>query len=136
LGSSEPPASPAGDTDAWYGEVAVRVRQVTGRLTYSAIGARTGTHPETVRRYLAGARPCARFLAALCLGFAVDPSWLFLGIDSRTPALDVKPLPAPARARLNVEVTFKAGRVQIVRTSCRQTVIRNGRRRRVDQQPA
>ena len=64
---------------AWNLEVASRLRKVVRIATLREVGERTGTHPETVRRYLANGRASAHFLAALCRSFDVSPEWLLTG---------------------------------------------------------
>lgn len=59
--------------------VVERLRIATHGYTYRFIGAATGTHPETVRRYLCGGTPCARFIAATCQAFDVSAEWAFSG---------------------------------------------------------
>ena len=75
----------AHDVDGWYTGAAERARcALTGR-SYRQIGLDTNTHPETVRRYLRDGRPCARFLAAICQAYGLNPAWLLLG---RPPVTD------------------------------------------------
>jgi hypothetical protein len=47
--------------------------------TNAVIGKRTGFHAETVRRYMESGRVPAKFLAAFCLAFDVNPQWMLLG---------------------------------------------------------
>ena len=52
---------------------------VVGQSTYRHIGELTGTHPETVRRYLQGQAPSAEFLIGVCRAFGVSANWLLNG---------------------------------------------------------
>lgn len=70
---------PAKDGEGWMQAVVERLRIATHGYTYRFIGAATGTHPETVRRYLSGGTPCARFIAATCRAFDVSTEWAFSG---------------------------------------------------------
>lgn len=55
-----------------------RARQVAGMRSYREVGEATGTAAETVRRYLTGGRPSARFIAALCDAYGVSTDWVLL----------------------------------------------------------
>lgn len=56
-----------------------RMARVVGDTTYRHLGELTGTHPETVRRYLQGQAPSAEFLINLCRAFGVSANWLLHG---------------------------------------------------------
>lgn len=56
-----------------------RLRAAVGRRTNREIGDMTGTHPETVRRYLHGQTPRVEFLAAFCEGLQINGDWLLTG---------------------------------------------------------
>ncbi len=47
--------------------------------SYRQIGDLTGTHPETVRRYMQGQAPSAEFLAGVCTSMGISAEWLLLG---------------------------------------------------------
>ncbi len=53
-----------------------RLRLVCAGSTYARIGRLTGTHPETVRRYVAGDAPSAAFVTALCRATGLSSDWL------------------------------------------------------------
>lgn len=56
-----------------------RLRSTFGSQSCRAIGLRTRTHPETVRRYLSNGHPSIEFLIAVIRGYDVSASWLLLG---------------------------------------------------------
>ncbi|MBX3380751.1 MAG: hypothetical protein KF805_11720 [Phycisphaeraceae bacterium] len=45
-----------------------------------AIGLRTDTHPETVRRYLSNGHPSIEFLSAVIHAYDISCNWLIMGI--------------------------------------------------------
>ncbi|MGH7242143.1 MAG: hypothetical protein ACREJD_01850 [Phycisphaerales bacterium] len=49
------------------------------------IGHRTGTHPETVRRYLSSGHPSVEFLGAVARGYDISCNWLLLGAGPVKP---------------------------------------------------
>lgn len=53
-----------------------RLRLVCAGASYARIGRLTGTHPETVRRYMAGDAPSAPFVTALCRATRLSADWL------------------------------------------------------------
>lgn len=70
-----------------------RLRMVCAGIRPADLARVTGTHPESVRRYLAGDTPSLTFLAALCSGSALSADWLVCGrgrpistLDARIPA--------------------------------------------------
>ena len=66
-------------------EVARRIRAVCGDRSMQEIGRLTGTHPETVRRYLRGLTPArAEFLASVASTFGVSAEWLLHERGSQT----------------------------------------------------
>ncbi|HYE62380.1 MAG TPA: helix-turn-helix transcriptional regulator [Phycisphaerales bacterium] len=79
---------------------------ITERVQWACQGLRlrrvadlTGCNAETVRRYLLGqGNPPPAFLAALCRGLGLSPSWLLLGEGE------------PHRNELPREVGFKSDR--------------------------
>lgn len=56
-----------------------RLRTAIGKQTYKRVGDLTGTHPETVRRYLQGQSPSVEFLTSLCRATGINPTWLLAG---------------------------------------------------------
>lgn len=56
-----------------------RLADAVGKRTYRRIGELTGTHPETVRRYMQGQAPSAEFLAGICSVLGLNGSWLLTG---------------------------------------------------------
>jgi transcriptional regulator with XRE-family HTH domain len=56
-----------------------RMLSAVGQRSYREIGELTGTHQETVRRYLQGQAPSVDFLAALGRGLGLSGSWLLGG---------------------------------------------------------
>ncbi len=73
-----------------------RLRLVCAESTYARIGRLTGTHPETVRRYVAGDAPSAAFVAALCKATLLSADWLLCQRGrplAAEPALVAPPAP-------------------------------------------
>lgn len=56
-----------------------RLLAATGDRTYRKVGEMTGTHPETVRRYLQGQSPSVEFVTALCSALSISGEWLLTG---------------------------------------------------------
>lgn len=56
-----------------------RLRMVCAGVRAADLARITGTHPESVRRYLSGDTPSLAFLAALCAGSALSADWLLCG---------------------------------------------------------
>ena len=56
-----------------------RLLAATGDRTYRRMGELTGTHPETVRRYLQGQSPSVEFISSLCSALAINGQWLLTG---------------------------------------------------------
>lgn len=56
-----------------------RLKHVAGSKTYRQIGDLTGTHPETVRRYMQGQSPSVEFLASLCSKLGISGEWILTG---------------------------------------------------------
>jgi len=50
-----------------------------------AIGLRTNTHPETVRRYLSVGHPSVEFVCGIARAYEVSCDWLMLGIGPMKP---------------------------------------------------
>jgi transcriptional regulator with XRE-family HTH domain len=62
-----------------------RLRTVAGERTYRQIARLTGTHAESVRRYMQGQAPSVEFLTSLCAAMNINGSWLLTG---QGPMLD------------------------------------------------
>ena len=56
-----------------------RLAIAAGSRTYKQLSDMTGTHPETVRRYMLGQSPSVDFLAALCNEMDLNAAWLLTG---------------------------------------------------------
>lgn len=56
-----------------------RMTAAAGRLSFRELGDLTGTHPETVRRYMQGQAPSVEFLTRLCAERAISATWLLTG---------------------------------------------------------
>ncbi len=56
-----------------------RLAEAAGARTYRRLGELTGTHPETVRRYMQGQAPSAEFLSGVCRALGLNGSWLLTG---------------------------------------------------------
>ncbi|MBS0192161.1 MAG: hypothetical protein JSR52_13560 [Planctomycetes bacterium] len=56
-----------------------RMLQRAGNESYTSIGHKTATHPETVRRYLSVGVPSVRFVQSFADAFSVSAEWLLLG---------------------------------------------------------
>ncbi len=56
-----------------------RLLAAVGDRTYRLIGEMTGTHPETVRRYLQGQAPSVEFVASLSSALGISADWLLTG---------------------------------------------------------
>lgn len=56
-----------------------RILTAVGTRTYRHVGEMTGTHPETVRRYLQGQAPSVEFVAALAKALNISADWLLTG---------------------------------------------------------
>ena len=56
-----------------------RIRIAVGERTYREIGSLTGTHAESVRRYMQGQSPSVEFLTGLCASLGINGDWLLTG---------------------------------------------------------
>lgn len=56
-----------------------RLLAAVGNRTYRHLGELTGTHPETVRRYLSGQAPSVEFVASLSRALNISAEWLLTG---------------------------------------------------------
>ena len=81
-------------SEAWNSALVQRLESIVDRATYREIGARTVTHPESVRRYFTYGNPSVAFIAAFCLAYGVSADWLLNGVCA--PA---RPVPEPVRPR-------------------------------------
>ena len=67
----------------WYHDdltgLCKRLSQVRGNRSLRKIAKLTGSSPESTRRYLAGQRPSAEFLMAVCSSMDVSALWLLRG---------------------------------------------------------
>ncbi|CAG0956104.1 hypothetical protein PHYC_00473 [Phycisphaerales bacterium] len=85
-----------------------RLRAAMGRRTNREIGEMTGTHPETVRRYLHGHPPRVEFLAAFCEGLQINGDWLLTG-RGRMHRTEIRPRPdRNSTADAQLEAAFTA----------------------------
>ncbi|MBX3389311.1 MAG: hypothetical protein KF691_07625 [Phycisphaeraceae bacterium] len=67
-------------TDCSLDAIRERLKSALGGQSCRAIGIRTSTHPETVRRYLSNGHPSIEFLIAVVRGFDISANWLLLGL--------------------------------------------------------
>lgn len=72
-----------------------RLLQVAGHLTFAQLGSITGSHPETVRRFMRGQTPKPEFLAALCTELGINGDWLLAGRGQVQAARPRVKIPAP-----------------------------------------
>lgn len=56
-----------------------RLQAAVGERTFRQLADLTGTHPETVRRYMHGATPSLEFVVAVCDALGVRMEWLVVG---------------------------------------------------------
>ncbi|HED53252.1 MAG TPA: hypothetical protein ENJ00_03510 [Phycisphaerales bacterium] len=56
-----------------------RMLAAVGERTYRRIGEITGTHPETVRRYLQGQSPSVEFISSMCTALGINGQWMLTG---------------------------------------------------------
>lgn len=66
-----------------------RLKIVAGDRTYRHLSELTGTHHETVRRYMQGQSPGVEYLTALCVALGISAEWLLTGTGPMRRA-DVK----------------------------------------------
>ena len=67
--------------------VSARLRMVCESMRIAEVARRTGSHPETVRRYMSGHAASVSFLVRFCEVMDVSADWLLLGRGSPS-ALD------------------------------------------------
>lgn len=70
---------PVADTDCSRSAIRERLKFALARQTCRAVGLRTSTHPETVRRYLSDGRPSVEFLSAVAHEYGLSCDWLLSG---------------------------------------------------------
>jgi transcriptional regulator with XRE-family HTH domain len=68
-----------GDVKAADAGITDRLRQICRGRSAEEIGRQTGISGESVRRYLAGSEPSARFLCRLCVLEHICGTWLLTG---------------------------------------------------------
>lgn len=56
-----------------------RLSSALGKQTYRSLSRLTGTHPETVRRYMQGGTPSPEFLSEVCRVLSISGDWLLTG---------------------------------------------------------
>jgi hypothetical protein len=88
-----------------------------GHLTYAKLGAMTGVHPETVRRFMQGQTPKPEFLAELCREMGLNGDWLLTGrgqmwYGGKAPkgAMAAAAATPPAAGRGRKKASKKAGK--------------------------
>lgn len=109
---------------AWYEALAARLRSAASGCPVKTVADRTGTHPETVRRYLQNGRVCARFLAEFGEAFGVSLDWLLTGRVEPSHRHGAKQGTQPMLVTAVLELT---GKRVIVREAQCSAVERNGR---------
>lgn len=62
-----------------YSPLHERMRSVAGTRTFRHLSELTGTHPETVRRYMSGQPPSTEYLSALCHALNINGDWMLTG---------------------------------------------------------
>ncbi|MGP1272367.1 MAG: helix-turn-helix domain-containing protein [Phycisphaerales bacterium] len=56
-----------------------RMSSAASGKSYRWVARATGSHPETVRRYMQGQSPNIEFVTAFCSVFGLNPQWLLTG---------------------------------------------------------
>ncbi|MFG0326056.1 MAG: helix-turn-helix domain-containing protein [Phycisphaerales bacterium JB037] len=56
-----------------------RLREAVGTRTFRCLSEITGTHHETVRRYMQGQSPSLDFVSSLCRALGLNANWLLGG---------------------------------------------------------
>ena len=59
--------------------VSARLRTVCESMRIAEVARRTGSHPETVRRYMSGHAASVSFLVRFCEAMDISADWLLLG---------------------------------------------------------
>lgn len=72
-------------TDPSIEAIRTRLKSALAGESCRAIGIRTGTHPETVRRYLSVGHPSVEFLCGIARGYDISCDWLLLGVGPVKP---------------------------------------------------
>jgi transcriptional regulator with XRE-family HTH domain len=62
-----------------YSPLHERMKAIAGTRTFRHLSELTGTHPETVRRYMSGQPPSSEYLAALCHALNINGDWMLTG---------------------------------------------------------
>jgi hypothetical protein len=87
-------------SEEWNTAVIQRLQYIAGSATFREIGARTVTHPESVRRYMTYGHPSVEFIAAFCLAFGTSADWILNGLGkSNRPSSTIEAAPGPTKAR-------------------------------------
>ncbi|MFG0326058.1 MAG: hypothetical protein ACF8SC_02150 [Phycisphaerales bacterium JB037] len=60
-------------------ELHERMRAAVGARTFRHLSELTGTHHETVRRYMQGQAPSVEFVSALCGALGLNANWMLTG---------------------------------------------------------
>jgi helix-turn-helix protein len=109
-------AEPAG---SFVRDLIERLRRATDGINPREIAARTGYHPETVRRYFRRGRLSLRFFAAICEQFGISPEWLLWGSG---PMRERSHAARPSEPPLVVTASFevKDGSVVVKGLDCRR----------------
>jgi hypothetical protein len=69
--------------DEYLSELQLRLTSVLEGKSHEAVAAWSGISAESVRRYLHGHAPTAKFLASVCIHENVNADWLLMGIGCR-----------------------------------------------------
>lgn len=86
-----------------------RLLQIAGHLTFAQLGSITGSHPETVRRFMRGQTPKPEFLAALCTELGINGDWLLAGRGQMQSARPRVKIPSPEEAEASTGRGRKRG---------------------------
>lgn len=78
-------SGPASEPDPSLDAVRERLKEVLKGQSCRTIAMRTGTHPETVRRYLAFGHPSVEFVGMIAREYGISGDWLLLGIGTARP---------------------------------------------------
>lgn len=92
-------------------------------MTFAQLGAITGSHPETVRRFMRGQTPKPEFLAALCTELGVNGDWLLAGrgqVQAAKPRIKVPGPDATSRGRGRAAAGRKAGARRVAKKRARR----------------
>ncbi len=81
-----------------------RLRMTAGKVSFRQIGSMTGTHPETVRRYMQGQAPSVAFVIRFAEAFEVGLEWLLTGRGLMRPGAGQ----GPALQSVGLDTLLKA----------------------------